>query len=1044
MTTKRPKRRVYFRWLSLALWLTLLGLAGALLYLNQVGLPGFIKRPLLEKLKAQGLDLEFSRLRLSWYRGILAENVSFGQANRPLSPRATFGRVQLQLDYRALARRQFQVEALALRRGRLVWPLARTNQPPRQLTLDRLETDLRFLPNDQWALVDFNASFLGAKLQLSGSLTHASAARNWKFLQPQAHPPGQAAAQWQARLGQLADALEQSHFAAPPEVRLHVRGDATHLDSFIIHLFAAVPGARTPWGTLTQGQLNARLLPATTNRPPRAQLSLAAAAAQTPWATVTNLRVLIRIPSFQGPTNSIPCELTLRAGDAETPWASASNLQLETALAPAQDQPGRVSGDLVLRADRLNSKWGGGSNVRFAGRWVQALTNPVPLSAEGRLNCGALKTQWGRAAQARVLARLASDERAAAPASTHPDWAGWAGLEPYALNWDCHLAEVQTDRLAAREVACAGAWRAPTLTVTNLEATFTNGHLGLRAALNVATRALEAAVTSNADPRQLTPFLPKSAAHWAAALAWNQPPSLAAKVALVLPAWTNRQPDWQAEIQPSLRVEGELEAPAGGAYKEVSVSRAQCHFSYSNQCWQLAQLLITRPKGQKVVASYSEDALTRQFRWRLAGNLDPGAVRPLLGPEERGGLDFFTFTQPPVIEAEVCGVGADARLLGIWGRAALTNFTFRGESASSLQTGFAYSNQVLRLDAPRLLRADGQLTADSVVADFNAQKVYITNGLSTADPMVVARAIGPPTAQALEPFHFLEPPAVRVHGIAPMHGEEADLFFGVQAGPFHWLTFTVPHVAADLHWAGLELFLTNVSLGFYGGNAEGSASFDFDSRHPGTDCQFALRTSGTLLHHLMADLSTPTNHLEGLLTGNLVITGANSADWRQTQGYGNVQLRDGLLWDIPLFGVFSPVLDALAPGLGSSRASRGSCRFTITNGVVRSDDLEIHSPPVRLLYRGSADLQGRLNARVEARVLRDMPLFGPLVSLAFWPVSKLFEYKVTGSLDQPKTEPLYLLPKILLLPLHPLRTLKGLVPEEPASARTNAPPAIGR
>jgi hypothetical protein len=73
-----------------------------------------------------------------------------------------------------------------------------------------------------------------------------------------------------------------------------------------------------------------------------------------------------------------------------------------------------------------------------------------------------------------------------------------------------------------------------------------------------------------------------------------------------------------------------------------------------------------------------------------------------------------------------------------------------------------------------------------------------------------------------------------------------------------------------------------------------------------------------------------------------------------------------------------------------------------------------------------------------------MPLFGPLVSIAFWPVTKLFEYKVTGSLDEPKTEPLYLLPKLVLIPLHPWRTLKGLLPEEPGLTHTNSPPALKR
>jgi len=877
--------------------------------------------------------------------------------------------------------------------------------------------------------------------------------------QPEAQP--QEPGKWPDRLRQLADALEHIHFASPPELRLDAFGDARDLHSFNIRLSAGVPAARTPWGTLAQAQFNAWLLPGTNNQSSRAELSLAAASAQTRWANLTNFHLLLHLPSLEGQTNLIIGNLTFKAGDALTPWASAANLRLELALVPAKDQSGRLNGDLSLRADRLRSKWGRGSKARLTARWLQALTNPIPLSAQGRFECGPLETLWGRATQAQVLARASLNPQPmvqaprlpaaspgpgvqSPPVPTYPGWAGWAALEPYSLDWECHLADLRANELAAQQIACTGAWRAPTLTLTNLQATFTHGQIGLRASLNVATRALEAAVNSDVDPRQLASVLPESATQWVAQVAWTQPPRLSADVALVLPAWTNREPDWRAEIPPAIRVEGQLQAPEGGAWKGVSVSGLQSHFSYSNQCWRLSHLRLTRPEGQ-LLASYSDDALTKQFYLRVAGSVDPRAARPLLGRGEQNALDFFTFTQPPVIEAEARGRRNDAKQLGIRGQVALTNFTFRGESASSLQTGVLYSNQVLQLEAPRLLRGGQQINADRLIADFNVQKVFVTNGFSTTEPMVVARAIGPPTARALEPFQFAAPPTVHAHGIIPMHGEEeADLYFQVEAERFHWLNFTVPQVAANLHWAGLHLLLTGVRMDFYGGKADGSAAFYFDPLHPGTDYQFTLSTSNTLLQSLMADLSTRTNHLAGRLSGNLLITRANSQDWRQTQGQGALELRDGLIFEIPLFGVFSPVLDSLVPGLGSSRASAGAARFLITNGVIHSDDLAIHSPPMRLRYWGNADLQGRLDARAEALLLRDMPFFGPLVSLAFSPMTKLFEFKVTGSINQPKTHPLYLLPRIMLVPLHPLRTLKGLLPEDPAPARTNAVPSIRR
>jgi len=54
----RPKSRfwricrIYFRRLRITVWLLILALLGALVYLNQIGLPNLLKKPLLEKLRA--------------------------------------------------------------------------------------------------------------------------------------------------------------------------------------------------------------------------------------------------------------------------------------------------------------------------------------------------------------------------------------------------------------------------------------------------------------------------------------------------------------------------------------------------------------------------------------------------------------------------------------------------------------------------------------------------------------------------------------------------------------------------------------------------------------------------------------------------------------------------------------------------------------------------------------------------------------------------------------------------------------------------------
>jgi hypothetical protein len=261
------------------------------------------------------------------------------------------------------------------------------------------------------------------------------------------------------------------------------------------------------------------------------------------------------------------------------------------------------------------------------------------------------------------------------------------------------------------------------------------------------------------------------------------------------------------------------------------------------------------------------------------------------------------------------------------------------------------------------------------------------------------------------------------------------LHFDLDGGPFHWWKFNLPHITGHVHWAGEHLTLENVQCSFYGGQAAASAAFNFQPKQ-GTDFEFAAAITNALLHDLIADVSSPTNRLQGLFSSKLVVNQANTEDWRSVQGFGDLNLRDGLIWDLPVFGIFSPVLNSVSPGLGNSRASAAAGTFNITNGVIRSSNLEIRSTAMRLQYRGTVDLESRVNAHVEAELLKDMWVVGPVISTLFWPVSKLFESKVTGSLADPKTQPIGPVPKIVLIPFHPLRTLKGLFPEE--AARTNA------
>jgi len=652
----------------------------------------------------------------------------------------------------------------------------------------------------------------------------------------------------------------------------------------------------------------------------------------------------------------------------------------------------------------------------------------------------AVQTPWGSARDVQLAAHLSAP--ADAPANVDPMWGWWTNLQPYRLAWKMQLTQLQSEKLKADSVACDVRWRAPELAVTNLSAALGGGQLDGQARLNVATRGFAFTNSSCFDVHAVAALLTEKTRERLGEFSWTQPPRFQAGGSLTLPVWTNRLWDWHIEVQPTIQLAGEL-AFTNGTVSGVKIDSVSTHFGYSNLMWQLPDLTIAR-ENTRLELGGGEDDATKNYHWHIRGAFDPEAIRPFLTDSNAvRGFDHFQFTAPADLDFEARGRLYDYASIAAAGRAALTNFVVRGQDADSVASEFQYSNRVVEFFSPRLSRAGGTQTmsADRITLDFNSQRIWFTNGLSTAEPEAVARAIGSKTGHILEPYQFSEPPTARVNGYAPLRNtDDADLTFDIIKGaPFRWLKFRTSFITGTIHWRGQTLILTNVAAALYGGSGKGFASFDFRAPHEGADYQFVVNVTNVNLRSLAADLLSPTNHLEGTLNGQLLVTHADTRDWRIWDGFGHANLHDGLLWDIPIFGVLSPFLNTVSPGLGNSRATEASARFVITNGVIHSDTLEIRSTMMRLQYAGTVDMQENVNARVTAQLLRDTWVVGPLVSTALWPVSKLFEYHVTGTLDKPKSEPVYV-PKLLLMPLHPFRSLEELFPYSNFS--TNLPPIL--
>ena len=147
----------------------------------------------------------------------------------------------------------------------------------------------------------------------------------------------------------------------------------------------------------------------------------------------------------------------------------------------------------------------------------------------------------------------------------------------------------------------------------------------------------------------------------------------------------------------------------------------------------------------------------------------------------------------------------------------------------------------------------------------------------------------------------------------------------------------------------------------------------------------------------LTDLYFNYKTAQGLLRGTYEFTGLGS-DWRTMRGNGKVEVSNGDVFAIPIFGPLSGILNKIVPGSGYSIARNATADFKVENGVIHTDDFEATGALFSMLGHGDIHF---LDDKLDFNLRLDMK--GPGILLT--PMYKLFEYAGTGSLKKPDWHP---------------------------------------
>jgi hypothetical protein len=672
-------------------------------------------------------------------------------------------------------------------------------------------------------------------------------------------------------------------------------------------------------------------------------------------------------------------------------------------------------------------------------RWdgIAALTPArfKPEGLNGTLRADGAESTWGKADSFSFMLKA---DRANPPVTLNTNWGFWTKFAPYVLSSRLAATNLQTSRLRLDAVDLEAKWEAPQLTINNLQTRLYGGGIEGGVDLDVNSRLLQLHAASDFDPQAISPLLTPAAQLWISQLAWQKPPAVHSKISLTVPPWTNRTEAWRNDVRSTIQIAGDFTVgPA--SFRKIEVAGASAQFFYSNRVWDVPRLHAMRADGS-IDVDYTGNDATHEFNIVFDSNLYPADAAPWLKPRQLQILDEFHFSSPPDIHGEARGVWHDLETASIAGTIVASNFTARGEHIDEFRTGIDYTNHLLRVSRLGLSQGPGRVDIPSAIADFSSRRFIFTNGQSTFDPRIVTALMGANTPEFLRLFQFDKGPSVRASGTFVIGDpSQTDMRFEVQGGHFHWTNLSADSFSATVLWRAQSVIVTNVQARLYNdGKLRGWVAFDHP---PKQDAGF--RTDFTLtdidLGQLAREVSGKNSRVEGRLEGSLALEAPTTEDKDTWNGHGYIHIHNALLWDIKMFGVLSPLLNAISPGLGDSRAREATAPFNVADGKVFSDDLEIHSTGVRLLYRGSISMKKQINGRMEADLLHDTPLFGTVLSVVMRPLGKAFEYQITGPLSQPVFKPLYV-PKFLMLFLRPFHTLKTLLPEDKPASPLHAPP----
>ncbi|MEI6218701.1 MAG: AsmA-like C-terminal region-containing protein, partial [bacterium] len=404
-----------------------------------------------------------------------------------------------------------------------------------------------------------------------------------------------------------------------------------------------------------------------------------------------------------------------------------------------------------------------------------------------------------------------------------------------------------------------------------------------------------------------------------------------------------------------------------------------------------------------------------RFTGRTVSDLDPNALLSFLESKGMHGLVSLTKSfafpdRPPMAETRFTGCAGTNFTLALDGSVKARTFRRYGLEVRQAETQLAVQlgpgKAFVALCPLVAIRDEGRAEVDLTIDLENRTVSFI--GTGTADPRAVMKAIDPSTADLLNDLHIAGPARYSARGFVNITNlDVCNIELVADAKSFGLQRFVADECSFSFRRTGHAMVVSNLQASIFGGKMTGSVSFEPEAGSTNTRFRAKGNIDKVAFRKLVEAIAGPLadkDDLTGELSGSIAADGLLGKGMGHTiDGSGELRIRDGNVFQLPLFGKLSEMLARKVPGLGYVlRQDSADAVFSIERGKLKTDSLRIEGDILSLKSNGSYDIKAdQLDFDVELRFLRNKTWVGDILQTILLPVTKLFRVRLQGRLDDP-------------------------------------------